>query len=250
MRRRRSNEEQKSGSPEWMTTYGDLVTLLLCFFVLLFAFSEIDAQKFQAIMNSFQGSLGVINGGQTIEDGPPLNTSMPPEIKSTTDLEEVDDFKKIKRIVDEYAEEMGLEQEIQAQIEERGLIIRILNNVFFDSGKAIIKPEAKDILLDIGDMLTMDEVNSKHIRIEGHTDSDQLKKTSEFKSNWELSGIRATRVLEFLVDHKDIEKDRISFSGFAYYRPVAPNDTPQNKAKNRRVDIVILKSSYSEWEPN
>lgn len=250
MGRRRSTEEQKKGAPEWMTTYGDMVTLLLCFFVLLFAFSEIDAQKFQAIMNSFQGSLGVINGGQTIEDGPPLNTSMPPEIRSTTDFEEVDDFKKIKRVVDEYAEENGLQQEIQAQIEERGLIIRILNNIFFDSGKAVIKPEAKDILLDIGDMLLMEEVNNKHIRIEGHTDSDPLIITSQFKSNWELSAMRATSVLEFLLENKDIEGDRTSLSGFAYYRPVAPNDSAENKGKNRRVDIVILKSSYSKWEPN
>ena len=250
MRRIRGNDEEKKGSPAWMITYSDMVTLLLCFFVLLFAFSEVDAQKFQAIMSSFQGSLGIINGGQTIEDGPPLNINIPSEIISDTDLEEADDFRKIKKIVEEYAEERGLQEEVQAKIEERGLIIRILNNVFFDSGKAIIKSEAEEILLDIGDVLLMEEVNDKHIKIEGHTDSDKLIITSEFKSNWELSALRATRVLEFLLEHKGIEGNRISFSGFAYYRPVAPNDSPENKAKNRRVDIVILRSSYSKWETN
>ncbi|MTI47998.1 OmpA/MotB family protein [Sporosalibacterium faouarense] len=249
MRRRQKNEEKK-GSPEWMTIYSDMVTLLLCFFILLFSFSEIDVQKFQAIMKSFEGSLGIWEGGKTIEQAPNINADNLPENMSTSDIQEQEDFKKLQNQIETYAEENNLDAKIVADIEERGLVIRILDNVFFDPGRAEIKPRAKEVLLYIGDMLKLEEVKDKHIKIEGHTDSDPILYTNLFESNWELSGMRASSVLRFLVDKKGIESDRISFAGYAYYRPVAPNDTAENKAKNRRVDILILKSSYSKWEPN
>lgn len=248
--RRRKRDEGKKGSPEWMTIYSDMVTLLLCFFVLLFAFSEIDAQKFQAIMKSFEGSLGVFNGGKTIEEAPLINADNLPENMTTNDLKEHEDFIRLKKQIDEYAKEMGLESEIKANVDERGLVIRILDNIFFDPGKADIKPKAKEILLYIGDILKMDDLEGKNIKVEGHTDSDPVLDTHKFATNWELSGARATSVVRFLIDNKGIDSEKISFTGYSYYRPVAPNDTPENKAKNRRVDIVILKSSLSKWEPN
>ncbi|SHH27226.1 OmpA/MotB family protein [Caloranaerobacter azorensis] len=247
--RKRVKKEEKKGAPEWMTTYGDMVTLLLCFFVLLFSFSEINVQKFEAIMKSFQGSLGVLKGGKTIQDVPFVNNGNLYQDKSTNEKKEIEDFRKLKALIEEYAKEKGLETKVIAGIEERGLTIRILDNVFFDSGKAEIKPKAKEILRYIGDILNRKEFKHKHIKIEGHTDTDPIR-TSKFPSNWELSAIRATNVLRFLIEEKGIEGNRISSAGYAYYRPVAPNDTPENKAKNRRVDIVILKSSYAKWEPD
>ncbi len=248
--RRRSAGESKKDSQKWMITYSDLVTLLLCFFVLLFAFSEIDAKKFQAIMESFQGSQGIFTGGKTIEEAPFINTDYLPEKLTSREIQEVEDLKKLKGLVESYANTKGLSSEIQAIIEERGLIIRILNNVFFDSGKATIKPEAKEIILDLGDMLKTEGIKDKFIKIEGHTDTDRIIGTSVFKSNWDLSGMRACNVLTLLVNEKNIHDDRISFSGYAFTRPVAPNDTYENKAKNRRVEIVILKSFYNKWESN
>lgn len=247
---RKKRETEKKGSPEWMTTYSDLVTLLLCFFVLLFAFSEIDAQKFQMIMNSLQGSLGVFSGGKTIQENPYINTSNLPEDDITTEREEIEDFMKLKALIDEYAEEMGLQTQLIATIEERGLVIRILDNVFFDSGRADLKQEARSVITYIGDFLNEDEFKAKQIKVEGHTDSDPIVSSNRFPTNWELSAIRATNVLRFLVEENNIAEDRISSAGYSYYRPVAENDTPENKAKNRRVDIVVLKTAYSMWEPN
>lgn len=248
--RRRKRDEGKKGSPEWMTIYSDMVTLLLCFFVLLFAFSEIDAQKFQAIMKSFEGSLGVFNGGKTIEEAPLINADNLPENMTTNELKEHEDFIRLKKQIDEYAKEMGLESEIKASIDERGLVIRLLDNVFFDPGKADIKPKAKEVLLYIGDILKMDDLVGKNVKVEGHTDSDPVRDTHKYATNWELSGARASSVARFLIDNKGIDGKKISVAGYSFHRPVAPNDTPENKAKNRRVDIVILKSSLSKWEPN
>lgn len=250
MRRKRRVEKEKNNSQNWMTTYGDMVTLLLCFFVLLFAFSEIDAQKFEAVIKSFQGSLGVLKGGKTIQTSPLINTDALLEDKYTIEQQEVEDFSKLKVLIEEYAEQNSLETKLIASIEERGLVIRILDNVFFDSGKADIKPKAKEILSYIGDVLKREEFQDKHIKVEGHTDTDPIIKSNYFPTNWELSAIRATNVLRFMVEQKGIKGNRISSAGYSYYRPVAPNDTDENKAKNRRVDIVVLKSTYAQFEPN
>lgn len=247
---RRRKQEESKGTPEWMLTYSDLVTLLLCFFVLLFSFSEIDAQKFKAIMKSFQGSLGVMPGGTTIQASPYVSTSNLPEELTTKELEELEDFKKLMTLIDEYSEDAGLDNKIVAQIDERGLIIRVLDNVFFDSGRAEIKPEAKKVLVFLSEIFNKDEFKDKQIKIEGHTDSDPIIVSTSFPTNWELSVIRAANVLRFLVEKQNISGDRISAAGYSYYRPVVPNDSPENKAKNRRVDIVILKSTVSQLEPN
>lgn len=239
MRQRKPKE--KKNTQEWLTTYSDLVTLLLCFFVLLFSFSNIDAQKFQSIMNALQGSLGVIEGGTTIVDAPEITTA---------EENEEEEFEKLKQTIEDYAEEEGLKDDISLELEERGLVIRFMDSVFFDSGKADIKPESVEILHYIAQILNSENFKGKHIKVEGHTDTDPIIHSTTYPTNWELSAIRATNVLRFFVEEENINGDRISSSGYSFYRPIAPNDTRENKTKNRRVDIVILKSSYEKWEPN
>ena len=238
MRRRKKNEESKSD--RWLVTYSDLVTLLLCFFVLLFSFSEIDAQKFRTIISSFQGAKGVLDGGKAIYNNQKTEIS-------DEDLEE--DLEKLKELLEEYAESIGLGSEITLSTEERGLIIRFMDNVLFDSGKADLKPESILILKSVAEILNGEEFKDKLIKVEGHTDTDPIINSSRFPTNWELSATRSTNVLRYLVESESIDGNRISSSGYSYYRPIAPNDTAENKAKNRRVDMVILRSSYEEAEP-
>ncbi|NLJ99137.1 MAG: flagellar motor protein MotB [Tissierellia bacterium] len=238
MRRRRIKESNDSDN--WLTTYSDLVTLLLCFFILLFSFSEIDAQKFRSIMSSFQGGTGVLNGGTTLE----LDENL--ELESGA-LEE--DLEKLKDLLEDYADSIGLGDEILLTVEERGLVIRFMDNVLFDSGKADLKPESMEILKSVSEILNMDDFKEKLIKIEGHTDTDPILYSEEFPTNWELSSTRSTNVLRYLVEEQGIRGNRISSSGYSFYRPIAPNDTKENKAKNRRVDIVILGSSYEDMEP-
>lgn len=232
----------------WKDTYGDMITLLLCFFVLLFSFAEIDAQKFDAVMQSFQGSLGVMSGGKTINEFPFINMGSLPEELTTTEFEELETMKMLKETVEEYVEKEGLKESIEVVVTERGIIIRIGDSIFFDSGRAIIKKEAKDILIFVGQLLNSKEFADRQVKIEGHTDTDVIK-TKEFPSNWELSCIRAVNVLRLFEEELKISGERLSASGYGEKRPIALNDTPQNKALNRRVDIVILNANSSEKEP-
>ncbi|NMB09000.1 MAG: flagellar motor protein MotB, partial [Tissierellia bacterium] len=156
---------------------------------------------------------------------------------------------KLKDILEEYADSIGLGSEIILSVEERGLVIRFMDNVLFDSGKADLKPESVKILKSIAEILNREEFQDKLIKIEGHTDTDPIIYSKKFPTNWELSATRAINVLRYLVERENIDGSRVSSSGYSFYRPIAPNDTSENKQKNRRVDIVILKTSYEEIEP-
>jgi len=241
MARRKRQEESSGGSPEWLTTYSDLVTLLLCFFVLLFSFSSVDAEKFQSIMKSFQGGSGVLSGGTTLDILPPIPVQ--------DDLDVDSELQDLKEYLEEYADTLGLGDRIIILPEERGIVIRFMDNVFFDSGSADIKKESFDILKSVAEILNREEFLNRQIKVEGHTDSDPIYRSPKFPTNWELSSSRAVNVLRYLVEIEEINGKRISNSGYSYYREIAPNDTPENKAKNRRVDIVILKDIYVELEP-
>ncbi|WZL74850.1 OmpA family protein [Clostridiaceae bacterium 35-E11] len=246
--RRKKQNEVKAGSPEWMTTFSDLMTLLLCFFVLLFAFSTIDVKKFTAVMQSFQGSLGILEGGKTIETIPYIDQALN-EDKTTKQLEELEDFKKLKEDVEAYLSANGMEQQILVDLEARGLLLRFKDNVLFDSGHAELKKEAKETLEFLSNLLQQKEFLDKYIRVEGHTDSDPIIRSKKYPTNWELSVTRASNVVRFLIEQTGMQPERLSASGYGQYHPVAPNDIDENKAKNRRVDIVILRSNFIKAEP-
>jgi len=149
--------------------------------------------------------------------------------------------------------EESLKKEIndyRAKLEmtERGLVITFLSEVFFDSGKDIIKPDGKLSLDKVAQVLNRDVPNSQ-VAIEGHTDNDPIK-YSGWKSNWELSCARALAVVHYLIDECKVGPQRLSANGYGEYHPVALNDIPQNKQKNRRVEIVILPSKISKVKSN
>lgn len=242
---RKKRQEESGGGEAWLATYADLVTLLLCFFVLLFAFSNLDAQKFQAFVSSFQGGSGVMPGGDKMDNLPTLSGNSDEESS-----QELEDLTAIKLLIDEYSEEKGIQSEIKTTIGERGLVIRSLDNVFFDSGKAEVKQEAKQMLDFIGEILKKEDFSERQLRVEGHTDSDQIVSVSnKYRDNWELSAIRATNVLRYLVESQGIEGNRVSIAGYGSERPLVPNDTVENKAANRRVDIIVLRTSLGDIEP-
>lgn len=249
-RRRRSNiDEPKAGAPEWMTTYGDMVTLLLCFFVLLFSFSTIDAQKFQAIMQSFQGSLGILDSGTAIITPDDFITEAMKDDLTTDQKQELEDFRKLEETLEQYLENYDLQSDILITQENAGLVLRFQDNVLFDPGKAELKPRSKEILEDISVFLQNPDFLKKSIRIEGHTDTVKVNPSSIYPTNWELSTGRAANVVRYLIEDLDLAPERFSIAGYGEYRPIAPNDTAENKSKNRRVDIVILRSIYTTSNP-
>jgi chemotaxis protein MotB len=249
MRRKRNSNSFENDTGSWMTTYSDLVTLLLCFFVLLFAFSTIDVKKFEAIMKSFQGSLGVMQGGRTLQDTPYVDEALDSE-KATKEIEEIKDLKILKEEIEEYLNANGKEDQIFIGLDDRGLLIRFKDNVLFDSGRAELKLEAKQTLGFLSELLNKDEFIDKLIQIEGHTDTDPILHSNKFPTNWELSVMRASNVVRFFIEELAMDPVRFSASGYSEYHPVAQNDTKENKARNRRVDIVILRSNFVKQELN
>ena len=130
-------------------------------------------------------------------------------------------------------------------MEERGLLIRFKDQVLFDSGKAIIRKDGEPIVQSIGEILKQ---NDRAIRVEGHTDTVPMH-SLHYPSNWELSPARAVNVVKFLIEKVGIAPTRLSAAGYSEYHPIADNDTAENRQKNRRVDVVILRKSFELNEP-
>lgn len=227
-----------------MTTYSDLVTLLLCFFVLLFSFSVIDAKKFEAIIRSFQGSLSVLDSGKTIDEDQYISQALQSN-RLLREQQEAESMEWLYRQLDEYIQQNNLEGTVVLGVEERGLLIRFKDQVLFDSGKAIIRKDGEPIVQSIGEILKQ---NDRAIRVEGHTDNVPMHSLL-YPSNWELSTARAVNVVKFFIEKVGIAPTRLSAAGYSEYHPIADNDTAENRQKNRRVDVVILRKSFELNEP-
>ncbi|WIV13328.1 flagellar motor protein MotB [Proteiniborus sp. MB09-C3] len=241
MRRTRGNADEKKGAPEWMTTYGDMVTLLLCFFVLLFSFSSVDAQKFKAIMNSFKGSSGVLNGGQTVNFN---QLELEGKMEGLTD-EEVEASKELQGIavdLNEYLKGRGFDEQVSIEYNERYVKLNFLDGVLFDPGKATLKDDAVQVLDAVGVKLL--EYDKNRIKVEGHTDTVPMK-SAQYPNNWYLSAARAITVAEYYINEKGFDPKRLSAEGFGEYSPIAENSTAEGRMKNRRIEIKILSSIHS-----
>lgn len=236
MSRRRRRTENTPIAANWLTTYSDLVTLLMCFFVLLFAFSTVDADKFRQVAISLQTALrGVLDGGVSLG---------PVEVLDEHDLEE-QLMEEAFLEIDVYLEEAGLKGAVVVMYEERGLVVRFLDTILFPRAKADLRLEASDILDRVARVF---EKVPNQIAVEGHTDNLPIQ-TWEFPSNWWLSTARANRVVEYFITKHNIAPNRLSAVGYGEYRPLMPNDSENNRAQNRRVEILIKKSTVGALEP-
>jgi chemotaxis protein MotB len=135
---------------------------------------------------------------------------------------------------------------VELELQERGLIVRFAEQVFFDLGEAALKPEALEVLKTLAGTL---KTLPNPLRVEGHTDNWPIS-TARFPSNWELSVHRATNVVRFLIEEEGFDPNKLSVAGYSEYRPIRPNDTAEDRAMNRRVDIVILSLDLWDFEPN
>ena len=242
-------------------TFADLMTLLMCFFVLLLAFSEMDVQKFKQLSGSMKEAFGVqaeikvksIPKGTSLiarefSPGKPEKTALN-EIRQFTVDSNRNTLDALNREIAETREHakklrMALRDEIAkgsvaVETEGKKIIIRILENASFDSGSADVKAQFKPVLGKITRLL---DNAFGEITISGHTDNVPIS-NDEYSSNWDLSTNRAVRVAHEILRNAKINENRITVTGHADTRPVAPNDTPQNRAKNRRVDISIIRGN-------
>jgi len=233
----------KSGQERWLLTYSDLITLLMIFFVVMFAISSINSKKFQAMAISLARSMG---GGQSVLTNP--GASLVPGL-SGEDLEkelaETDELERLKKELQAYIDQYGLNGTVTVNIEERGVVMSFQEVALFPLGSARLTPSAKNLIVKVGQILLK---TTQFIRVEGHTDDLPIN-TREFPSNWELSVARSTSVVQELIHELDFPPHRLSATGYGEFRPREPNDSMENRQKNRRVDIVVLRSKYETAEP-
>lgn len=241
---KRHGEEEKENSERWLLTYSDLITLLLIFFIVMYTMSNVDKEKFKKVADALRGSLGA-TGDKVIEMFPDQQ-SMVSFNAGAADATEQVQMEEVKTEIDQMVMNTPLENNVDVTVQERGLVISIKTQILFESGKAELNPESIPLVEQIAVILT--RVAKKQIRVEGHTDSDPIQ-TSEYPSNWELSSARATSVLKLILSKGHLQPDKISAVGYGEYRPKVPNTSARNKAKNRRVDILIIRDEFDTVDP-
>lgn len=270
---KKKQEEPPKGSPAWMATFSDLMNLLLCFFVLLFSMSTVDAEKFEMIVASFQESFSVLpSGGTSVGEGQLISSG-------TQMLEQFDMFLNLssgsegqneqdqmapveQEQKDEYIQQTTAESERMAEQIEQALQAAALQNVvetefngqyvkltlngalLFDSGDATVKEEARPIIEKLAAII--DSYPSNEIDVEGHTDNVPISGFSKYENNNVLSMYRALDVADIIRQYSTVPPDHIKSSGRGDYVPIADNSTSEGRARNRRVEIKIYNSYTSD----
>ena len=248
----------EGGGANWMDTYGDLVTLLLTFFVLLFAFSNIDAGKWKALVGAFTGVsvIGVDPISPEIAVADPIprigplteeaydeaeetnqETNQEADETNETVRDAIDNLREMYNQLSVFIVTGGIDADIEIIEDEYIVRVIIPDMVFFETASAVVRPEAYPLLDTVIEMfLDVDDLYSM-LRVEGHTDSRPIS-TPQYPSNWHVSVYRAVNVVSYLRDDGRLDPMRLVATGYGELHPVAPNDTPENMALNRRVEFI------------
>ncbi|TAA69060.1 flagellar motor protein MotB [Planomicrobium okeanokoites] len=276
LKRKKKHEDHVDES--WLIPYADVLTLLLALFIVLFAASEVNSQKFQEISDSFnrelQGGTGILDQQSAVEtfeetsklaepndvDPTEGEATTPPEVEEEIDnkiemtAEEIEqlalaeDYKELAAIQDKvkaYIAERNMEDKLEAELTSKGLVLKIKDGVLYRSGSADISESSRTVAEEIGKLLVTDPPRS--IFIEGHTDN--IPSTSDrFPSNWELSSARAINFMKILLENNELDPTKFSATGFAEHQPIASNETAEGRAENRRVEVLISLYTHEETD--
>ena len=254
--------EKHVNHERWLVSYADFITLLFAVFVVLYAMGQSDKKKVEEVVKSIQQSFGMATAGAptpkvNVLDSKSITVipSLKPEISVTPmsrpksgqakSRAEEKDFRQIKSSIEAYLVKQGAQSKVSLEITRRGLIVSLKEAGFFDSGRSTIKSEAYELINTIAEVVTQ---YNNPLRFEGHTDNIPIS-SAQFPSNWELSTARATNAVKYLLNNFDVDSDKISATGYAEFRPLADNTTHEGRAKNRRVDLVMLSSDGVRGEP-
>jgi len=219
------------GAPAWMSTFSDMTTLLLTFFILLISMATFDPVKISNLMESMQGAFGIMETFPTIPIHPIVDIP-----KKTGDEQKkkqsLKDAEKIKNVIND----KKLNEAVKVEVTEKGIAIMLRDPVGFASGSADLKDQGKEILKDISDVIKNNP--SLKVRVEGHTDDVPIH-SNRYGSNWELSSARSLSVVQLLAGNTGIQPQNMSAVGYGEYRPIVPNNSPENRSKNRRIQIFV-----------
>lgn len=239
----RKSKEPEKPSNAWQGTYGDMITLMLCFFVMLYNPSEIDVTQLATITQSLQmNETESTTGGMSLSAG--RLSDLGNNINSLPSLEKGKSLGLAKKkAVSLFAPDVK-SNKITITSDERGLVISLASDNFFEEGSAELNiDETRETLLRLSEFFKSPELKMRRFRIEGHTDNTAVTEGSKYESNWELSASRAMNVLHYLADY-GVSENKFSIAGYADTRPKSSNDTPESRAYNRRVDIIILDEGH------
>ena len=240
---KKKKPELGGASSEWLTTYSDMVTLMLCFFVALFNPDEVDPAQLAAMISAFSNTgMGASTGGFTLSAGKAADLG-----NDINSLPSMDRGKvlgnALRKAVSMFNPEVR-SNKVKVTQDERGLVISLASDAFFAPASARVNiEETREILIRLASLLDSKEVGGRKIRIEGHTDAVDVDPAGPWQDNWQLSSERARAVLRYLNDF-GVDERRFQVAGFADTMPVSSNNTPEGRAYNRRVDIVIIDDGH------
>lgn len=258
-KRRTKKNHDEHMDESWLLPYSDLVTLLLALFIALYASSNVDADKFKQLSDTFQS---IFQSGSGVMNYPEVNPPTDePNVGKTSEKVEEETDEELKKEMQEkleqdkvlqsveqkftgYIKENKLEDKLQTSFTPEGLLITIKSNVLFESGSASIQRKQMKIVDEISEILVSKP--PLDVVISGHTDTVPIS-NSQFSSNWALSTARAVNFLESMLENTDLEPNRFSAKGFGEHRPIGNNDTEKGRSKNRRVEILVLPQGQSDY---
>ena len=264
-KKRSHHEEEHENEERWLVSFADMMTLLFCLFMVLFAISSVNTSKFEELAKSLQDAFSgrVMSGGKALmttgsseqsaqsQPTPPLPALMPvtqvtqdeaaPKNEAEADRrarEEEQELQALRKRVQALARQEGVADNVQVSVRPRGLVIELLTDgVFFDSGAAVVKTRAQGLLVKIAHVIAGERRHP--VVVEGHTDSAPIA-TAQFPSNWELSGARAGAVVR-VFERSGVNGKRMSTQGFGSQMPAASNATAAGRSRNRRVVAVLTR---------
>jgi chemotaxis protein MotB len=252
MARKKHHEEGHVNHERWLVSYADMITLLMVLFVVLFAMGQTDKAKLDALRSSLQRafSVEVLRGAEpTSLKGSSGASIIPPVVplaitqevmavtgQTTPDPKMVQALQEVRDALTQVPVPSDTSGSVDVGASREGIVISLTGNLLFDSGKSDLKPRGMTLMDTLAERL---RTMPNDIRVEGHTDNIAIA-TPLYPSNWELSSARATTVARYLAEQGDIEPNRLSAAGYGEFHPIAPNDTREGRARNRRVDLVVL----------
>ncbi|MEH7380656.1 flagellar motor protein MotB [Bacillus sp. JJ1533] len=234
-RKRRKPKQDEHMDESWLVPYADILTLLLALFIVLFAASNVDAQKLKNLASSFNN---VFNGGTSFLE---YESPVPVEIDNAAiekekEKQEQEELKELQKKIDGYITENGLNLSLKTRLADEGLLVTIQDGAFFNPGSAEVRAQDVALAREISELLVMNP--PRNIIVSGHTDTVPMN-NHEFKSNWHLSVMRAVNFMSLLLENNKLDPRLFSARGLGEYEPVATNETPEGRKLNRRVEVLI-----------
>ncbi|WP_249870262.1 flagellar motor protein MotB [Oceanobacillus saliphilus] len=244
---RRKKKKHSHIDESWLLPYSDLLTLLVALFIVLFAMSDINVQKYEQLASFFRSEFSSSGTGILEHNDNPVESPLEPGDEQKDDnMDEYEEeeaqgellrLEQLQSMIQHYIYENSLTDKFGTELTDEGLLITIVNDVFFDSGSAQVKAEGREVAGDVARLLYTEPPHQ--IVISGHADDIPIG-TSEFSSNWELSVTRALNFMSLVLENEELDPTVFSAKGFGEHKPLVPNTSDENRAKNRRVEVLIL----------